>query len=277
MLLIRYAGHVPGEAGDHHFGRVHDHPQRIPVRNVAGCSADIVPAGNLAIGAVRLYSPCMCGIAGILKVHSTRNDTAAARCVDPEAWLDILDDSIKHRGPDGQGRFRDRAVRPDGTVMDVALVHRRLAIIDPATGHSRWFPSPGPARARIPKRGALPDPSVRAAAFPRPSNSSVRYSHLADSPGRIAVAFNGCVLHTTASYAGSFLPQGIGSRPITQDTEVLLHGWCEWKNKLADRLVGMVACAIWDSSLAELFLYRSCPGEHTAVRRAIGLRRSSLR
>jgi asparagine synthase (glutamine-hydrolysing) len=53
----------------------------------------------------------------------------------PERWLDLLDESIRHRGPDGQGRFRDRAVRGDGCVVDVALVHRRLAIIDPACGH----------------------------------------------------------------------------------------------------------------------------------------------
>ena len=55
--------------------------------------------------------------------------------IEAQPWLDLLDDSILHRGPDGQGRFRDRAVRPDGTVVDVAFVHRRLSIIDHAGGH----------------------------------------------------------------------------------------------------------------------------------------------
>jgi hypothetical protein len=52
----------------------------------------------------------------------------------PEAWLDTLDESIKHRGPDGAGRFRDRTTREDGSVVDVAFVHRRLSIIDHADG-----------------------------------------------------------------------------------------------------------------------------------------------
>src|SRR5437879_2051192 len=43
--------------------------------------------------------------------------------------------SCNDRGPDGQGRFRDRAVRADGSVVDVAFVHRRMAIIDIAGGH----------------------------------------------------------------------------------------------------------------------------------------------
>lgn len=41
-------------------------------------------------------------------------------------------DSIAHRGPDGEGMFFART--PDGG-HDVALGHRRLAIIDPAGGH----------------------------------------------------------------------------------------------------------------------------------------------
>src|SRR5678809_764639 len=72
----------------------------------------------------------MCGIAGILKIHPPGTSPPPQDISIPEAWLDTLDESIKHRGPDGQGRFRDRAVRPDGSVVDVALVHRRLAIID---------------------------------------------------------------------------------------------------------------------------------------------------
>src|SRR5690606_6195878 len=78
----------------------------------------------------------VCGIAGILKVHPPGQGTPPPppEAAIPEAWLDVLDDSIKHRGPDGWRRFRDRAARPDGSVVDVALVHRRLAIIDPACG-----------------------------------------------------------------------------------------------------------------------------------------------
>src|SRR5258705_168898 len=76
----------------------------------------------------------MCGIAGILRVHPPGTEPPPHLAAIPEAWLDILDESIRHRGPDGQGRFRDRVVRSDGAVVDVALVHRRLSILDHACG-----------------------------------------------------------------------------------------------------------------------------------------------
>ena len=54
----------------------------------------------------------MCGIGGILRVWSAERREIALRTPHadsiPERWLQILDNSIKHRGPDGHGRFRDR-------------------------------------------------------------------------------------------------------------------------------------------------------------------------
>jgi len=59
----------------------------------------------------------MCGIAGVLYADS-------GRTVDPEV-LSAMGDAIAHRGPDGHGVFRTAAA---------ALIHRRLAIIDPNGG-----------------------------------------------------------------------------------------------------------------------------------------------
>ncbi|HRP64149.1 MAG TPA: hypothetical protein PK400_12695, partial [Phycisphaerales bacterium] len=70
----------------------------------------------------------MCGIGGIV-----RRDGGAI----PEAWLDAIDARSAHRGPDGFGRFRDRIeIEVDGTrrTVEVALVHRRLSILDHAGG-----------------------------------------------------------------------------------------------------------------------------------------------
>ncbi len=53
----------------------------------------------------------MCGIAGLIELGGAP----------PRAWLDIMLDSIVHRGPDGDGRFLDG---------NVALGMRRLAVID---------------------------------------------------------------------------------------------------------------------------------------------------
>src|ERR1044071_3778461 len=95
----------------------------------------------------------MCGIACILRVHPPGAPPPPPEVAIPEAWLDILDESIKHRGPDGQGRFRDRAIRADGSVVDVALVHRRLSIIDHKDGHQPKVSPCGPQRTPTVREG----------------------------------------------------------------------------------------------------------------------------
>ncbi|WFU53764.1 asparagine synthase (glutamine-hydrolyzing) [Bradyrhizobium pachyrhizi] len=40
------------------------------------------------------------------------------------------------------------------------------------------------------------------------------------------------------------------------DTEVLVHGWEQWKDRLFNKLNGMFACAIWDESQRELVIAR---------------------
>jgi asparagine synthase (glutamine-hydrolysing) len=64
----------------------------------------------------------MCGIAGFI-VTSQRGDL--------ERRLKSMARSIRHRGPDGEGFYLDRARNGSCTI---GLAHRRLAIIDLATG-----------------------------------------------------------------------------------------------------------------------------------------------
>ena len=64
----------------------------------------------------------MCGIAGFILDR---------RLPDSERRLKAMADSIRHRGPDGEGLFLDGT--GDGSSV-VGLAHRRLAIIDLATG-----------------------------------------------------------------------------------------------------------------------------------------------
>ena len=68
----------------------------------------------------------MCGIAGFILQR---------RVSDAERRLKAMADSIRHRGPDGEGFFLDGT--GDGSSL-VGLAHRRLAIIDLATGAQPW-------------------------------------------------------------------------------------------------------------------------------------------
>lgn len=171
----------------------------------------------------------MCGIAGILKVHPAGMQPPAPEVAIPEAWLDVLDDSIKHRGPDGQGRFRDRVTRADGSVVDVAFVHQRLSIIDHAGGR----------QPMVSERGPWPE---------RARN------------GRVAVVFNGCI-YNHRDLRRELQSAGHRFESDHSDTEVLIHGWREWGHGLFAKLDGMFAVAIWDAASGSIVLTRDRFGE----------------
>ncbi len=206
----------------------------------------------------------MCGIAGILKVWTPAERERALRTPHgesiPESWLDTLDDSIKHRGPDGQGRFRDRVIRADGCVVDVALVHRRLSIIDHAGGHQPMVHVRG--------TGILPVSDVQrytarvmstdwADPAARPELS---YGQDARAADLIAVVFNGCI-YNHRELRAELQKDGHVFTTDHSDTEVLVHGWREWGTELPSKLEGMFALAIWDGAKHSLFLARDHFGE----------------
>ncbi len=163
----------------------------------------------------------MCGIAGIIRFAPAADPLPPQRAI-PEPWLDTLEDAIRHRGPDGRGRFRERATAPDGHLIDIALVHRRLSIIDHGGGGQ-------------PMVSATPD-------------------------GTIAVAFNGCIYNHRGLRA-DLQALGHPFASDHSDTEVLVHGTRAWGPALPDRLDGMYAYAAWDSTSARLLLARDPAGE----------------
>jgi asparagine synthase (glutamine-hydrolysing) len=69
----------------------------------------------------------MCGFAGFVD--------RSGRLEDPRAALQAMADAVKHRGPDGEGFFRDEA-------RGVGIAHRRLAIIDRSTAAAQPMASP---------------------------------------------------------------------------------------------------------------------------------------
>ncbi|MFG0305542.1 MAG: asparagine synthase (glutamine-hydrolyzing) [Phycisphaerales bacterium JB040] len=156
----------------------------------------------------------------------------------PEDWLDELEPSVAWRGPDGSGRFRDRCVRPDGAIVDIAMVHHRLAILDLAGGGQPMV-SEGPTDRVL---------------------DTLRDRHLIRGTGRVAVAFNGHVCNHRA-LRDELEQSGHAFVSDHADTEVFPHAWRAWGAELPTHLEGMFAAALWDGALGELALMRDRFGE----------------
>lgn len=155
----------------------------------------------------------MCGIAGIIRIHDPKDGTPPPPLeAIPEEWLDVLDESIKHRGPDGQGRFRDRATCEDGTIVDVALVHRRLSIIDHAGGHQPMVHDGERLR---------PDLTYQ------PGETPIIASDVEPDLPLVAVVFNGCI-YNHRELRKELEAKGHVFETDHSDTEVLVHAWKEW-------------------------------------------------
>ena len=188
----------------------------------------------------------MCGIAGILKIHEPE-DAPPPHPLEaiPEAWLDALDDSILHRGPDGEGRFRDRSVREDGRIVDVAFVHRRLSIIDHEGGAQPMVHDGERLRPDLVYRRGEPPILAHEAAPGLPL---------------VAVVFNGCI-YNHRELRTELEAQGHRFESDHSDTEVLVHGWREWSFDIFDRTECMLAAAVWDRERADSIVARDLFGE----------------
>lgn len=220
----------------------------------------------------------MCGIGGILRVWPTEQRELALRTPHdqsiPEHWLNVIDDAIKHRGPDGQGRFRDRTIRADGCVVDVALVHRRLSIIDHAGGHQPMvLRIPRTERAASASSGTSISPPPEAKNTPgrllTPEDLTAHNRRLlaeghdaiaSQDHDHIAVVFNGCI-YNHRELRAELQRAGHVFHTDHSDTEVLVHGWREWGEEIFERMDGMWAWVIWESNTGRLYFSRDAAGE----------------
>jgi len=189
--------------------------------------------GGVAGGGERADTGLMCGLAGILRYTPSGADPGTPESSIPEDWLDLLDEAVRRRGPDDAGRLRDRVELSNGVTADVALVHRRLSILDPEGGAQPM--AVGGANYR----------------------------------GRVAVVFNGCI-YNHETLRGDL--RSARHRFLTDhsDTEVLLHGYRQLGANLPEVLDGMYAFAVWDARKGELLLARDPAGEKPIYACAFG-------
>lgn len=141
----------------------------------------------------------MCGIAGMIGLE-IREDI-----------LDSMQKTMYRRGPDGAGRYR---------CAQGALLHNRLAIIDPANGAQPML--------------------------------------LCWGKERYVIVYNG-ELYNTQEIKSELTSLG-HSFTSHSDTEVLLHAYVQWKEECLHKLNGIFAFAIWEERRQRLFLARDRMG-----------------
>ena len=141
----------------------------------------------------------MCAIAGMI-----------GRLPDPDV-TDMMLDSMKRRGPDGKGVYLDG---------ETALLHTRLAIIDPEGGAQ-------PMACRVGEE-------------------------------TFVISYNG-ELYNTEEIRRELVGFGHIFRGHS-DTEVLLHGYCQWGQGVLEKLNGIFSFAVWEKKRRRLFLARDRMG-----------------
>ena len=145
----------------------------------------------------------MCGMTGWVDFS---RDLTRERAV-----IEAMTETMACRGPDAEGSWIRR---------DVALGHRRLAVIDLAGGAQPMVVS-------------------------TPS-------------GDVAMVYTGEAYNFT-ELRHELVARGHGFE-TSSDTEVVLRGYLQWGEALADRLNGMYAFAIWDSRERKLVMIRDHMG-----------------
>lgn len=187
----------------------------------------------------------MCGLAAVLRLS---RPLGTGQSPIPEPWLDALDGPLRRRGPDGSGRFRDASPRPDGLVAHVAIVHRRLAVLDRAGGAQPMVIEPHAPGPIPPHRARWLD------ALPRAGQAR----HQADGPS--AIAFNGCV-YNHRDLRASLRAQGERFASDHSDTEALARALRRHGPAALGMATGPLAAAYWDRPLGTLLLLRDRFGQ----------------
>ncbi len=148
----------------------------------------------------------MCGIAGIVRFDDRPIETRR---------LYAMLEHLRHRGPDGNGISEHQRC---------ALVHTRLAVIDP------------------------------------PGGSQPMHLPKINNVGPLHLVFNG-EIYNHRELRRTLEQRGHRFFSDHCDTEVILVGFREWGSELPKRLSGMFAFAIWDESQKQLFLARDRMGK----------------
>ncbi len=179
----------------------------------------------------------MCGICGF--TQASENDAAT---------LKAMCDVMAHRGPDGEGYYIDPASK-------IALGHRRLSLIDIAGGSQPMARESTSHNSKT----LLPSPSENSngngsGKENSSSNTSGKAAANVCKIGAFSIVFNG-EIYNYQDLRGELEKSG-WEFTTNSDTEVLLVSYIAWGKACLNKLRGMFAFAIWNTSTRELFCAR---------------------
>lgn len=143
----------------------------------------------------------MSGIAGWLDRYEDLSEKTSI--------LQHMSKQLKRRGPDGDGIFIDRE-------RGIALLHRRLTVIDP--------------------------------------NGNIQPMTKTSLRGKYTLVYDG-ELYNTEELRQELIKEGYGLES-NSDTEVLLVSYMHWGEHCLERLNGAFSFALWDQSERKLFMAR---------------------
>lgn len=168
----------------------------------------------------------MCGIAGFCDfTKDLRNEYEMY-----ENIVSCMGKQLSHRGPDDFNTLVDD---------NVALAHARLAVIDIEGG-----------KQPMTKLSAGEDIKLLDHSFCR-RKCPLR---IMDSFARYSIVYNG-EIYNTKELKDELVKKGYDF-DTKSDTEVIINAYIEYGTKVADKLNGIYAFAIWDSKVRRLFLCR---------------------
>lgn len=171
----------------------------------------------------------MCGIAGYISINNNEP-------IDDDILIE-MNDSLIHRGPDGEGyffggKFNKRYVdhlkkqKPNAIIntklngRTIRLAHRRLSIIDP---------------------------------------NPMAGQPMSDNEGEIWIIFNG-EIYNHREIRAHLLQKGYSFKTDHSDTETIIYAYKEWGIKFVHKLRGMFAIALWDGKIDQFYILRDRTG-----------------
>ncbi|MEO1279953.1 MAG: asparagine synthase-related protein, partial [Planctomycetota bacterium] len=143
---------------------------------------------------------------------------------------------------------------PDGSVVDVAFVHRRLSILDHEGGHQPMVHDGERLR---------PDLTYQPGEPPK-----LAHELCPDKP-LVAVVFNGCI-YNQHELRTELAQQGVWFETDHSDTEVLVHGWRRWGLRIVDELDGMNGTLVWCRNTGQVAWGQDLAGEKPLYSTATG-------